>query len=270
MVADQETRQQRHAQAGAGGADQHGLDLETRPPHDVDVGQPRRRAPVSPGLGARHQVQQPTAHDATRAERGGAPQQCRAAHRQQHLVEQVIDAGAGPVGRAEIQGAVQRAFAEEETRTARADVHGRTGLALVERSQPGHQPLRPDGGQRGDLEYHAAAFMSHDLLRVALDAFYGLHHPFAIHGARASQGNALLDAVEQPHAQLFFQQRDLPRHGAFGQRQLGRRAGDAEVAGGRVEGGQRTDAGQPASHWVIPKTQDVSRINRLSGLGQDS
>jgi CHASE2 domain-containing sensor protein len=71
------------------------------------------------------------------------------------------------------------------------------------------------------------------------------------------EGNACLRkfdvaiaAPEQRHAQVGFQSLDLPADGAVREMQLGGGVGKAQAFGRDLEGGQRFERRQAATHWL--------------------
>jgi hypothetical protein len=164
----------------------------------------------------------------------------RAADRHHRLVHQIGAGRAGPVRCAEVDGGVEGLLREVEGLGARREIHRDFRMPRDEAAQARDQPARAQRGQHGQVEQPAAG-RRHHLLAGARQLLQHGAHVGRIDAADVGEHDALAHAMEQRDAQLLLELADLPRHRALREVQLVRRARDAVVPRGRLEGEQVGD-----------------------------
>ncbi|MNQ93518.1 hypothetical protein D3C85_1089880 [compost metagenome] len=145
-----------------------------------------------------------------------AGRQFGADHGDDVLVHQPMWNQPRPVAVAHGDHGVDARQIQVKARHPRMQVDQDAWMARVEAVQPGHQPLRGEGGQRGQVEGAAAGAVRDRLQGRAADAVQGRRQFLLITHAGFGQQDAPLLAPEQRHFQQIFQCLDLPADGALG------------------------------------------------------
>ena len=132
----------------------------------------------------------------------------------------------------------------------RRDLHVDAGMQRVELREARNQPA--DGECRRELEPQQVLVRALlQLARRVVDLVERSAQRPEVRGALRGQVDAALRAHEELGAEPVLERADVPTHRALRDRELGRRAGDAPVAGDGLEGPDGIERRQAAEHGSI-------------------
>ncbi|MNM92811.1 hypothetical protein D3C81_1051580 [compost metagenome] len=235
LLGHQIARNQGDATAGDGRADAQVERVETRSVVAVLAVQAQPQEPLVPGLRPRRALQQTVLGQGLGAVEGVPGQQLWGAHRQHFFAEQ-LDAGRPrPGALAEEERDIGLGLYQVEGLQFVADVEVDARVTVTEALEPGHQPAGAEGGLGGDAQHLGFIAVAEDIAAGNVDLSEDLVHLGQVQRARRRQVQAPADALEQRVREHLLKLRHLFADGALGQVQLLRRAGKAQMAGGRFE-----------------------------------
>jgi hypothetical protein len=176
-----------------------------------------------------------------------------------------VGLGAGPAGVAEVDRGVELGLVEQEGAGLGAHVHHHVRILRLEPGQARQQPARGEGRHHRQFEHAAGAVVRHHRQRVVLDRIQPRRDLAAVAQPRLGELHAAPGAAEQRHAEEVLQRGDLAADRALRQRELLRRAGEALVARGGLEGEQRGGAGDLLAHrrFGVPEAHRLLHKYRL-------
>ena len=173
--------------------------------------------------------------------------QGRAADRHHLLVQQELRAQVRIAAPAVADADVDLVAVEIDQPDRGGDPGVDVGLGLAKTLDPGHQPLGGEGGGGRDRD-QAAGLQVPDPGDPGGQVVEAVAQVRQGRLAGLGQPDRPLAALEQGHAQIVLQALDLMADGGGGHVQLLRRLGEAEMAGGGLEGAQGVERRQSARH----------------------
>lgn len=252
VVDGQYDRDQRYALTGDRGLDDVTFVAEADARTAIDIGDPGLPKPGRPGRRLVGQVgplevQQGVAGQIALGSNGETrtASGCDPVDHQPARVEAGI--GTGPVS----DGDVHAVAGEVDQAVGRVQSQIATGMRGPEVGEPGHEPLRHEGG-RGRERENAGRVPAADLIdgsgeRVETVAQHGQQN-----GALGGQPDPARLAVEETQPQGLLEKPDLMTDGGRRDTQLVGGSAEAQAAPGRLEGPERREGGEAisASSWL--------------------